>query len=100
MFLVKNEKDVSSEGAVKKIHKILNHKSKEKMYYMRRNAEKLTSYTKRMINQVVDTCNICKEISGSKSKPLVAVSRSTDFDSVVAIDLKVLGYKNILWMIC
>ena len=41
VFLVKNEKDVTRENAVKKIHKILNHKSKEQMYYAYRNAGNL-----------------------------------------------------------
>ena len=38
VFLVKNEEDVTGENALKKIHKILNHKSKEQMYYVYRNA--------------------------------------------------------------
>ena len=33
VYLVEKEVDVSSDGAVKKINKILNHKSKEQVYY-------------------------------------------------------------------
>ena len=33
LYHVKKEYDVSSDGAVKKIHKILNYKSKEQIYY-------------------------------------------------------------------
>ena len=40
VFLVKNEEDVTGGNTVKKIHKILNHKSKEPMYYAYRNAGK------------------------------------------------------------
>ena len=32
-YFVEKEDDVSSDGTIKKIHKILNHKSKEQMYY-------------------------------------------------------------------
>ena len=41
VFLVKNEEDVTGENAVKKIHKMLNHKSKEQKYYAYRNAGKM-----------------------------------------------------------
>ena len=49
---------------------------------------------------VLDKCKICKKNSHSKSKPSVAVPRGTDFNSIVAVDLKVVGDKYILWMIC
>ena len=100
VYLVEKEVDVSSDGAVKKIHKILNHKSKEQMYYAYRNAGKLTEETKKMIDAVVDKCEISKMNVCSKSKPSVAISRGTDFNSLVAVDLKVVGDKYILWMIC
>ena len=40
VFLVEKEKDAQSLKAVQKIHKILNHKQKEQMYYTYRNAGK------------------------------------------------------------
>ena len=100
MYLLEVEDDVSSDGAVKKIHKILNHKSKERMYYAYRNPGKLLEEEKKTIDTVVDKCEICKKNSCSKSKPSVAVPRGTDSNSVVAVDLKVVGDKYILWMIC
>ena len=63
LYLVEKEDDVSSDGAVKKIHKILNHKSKEQMYYAYRNTGKLNEDTKKMIDAVVDKCEICKKNS-------------------------------------
>ena len=38
IHLVQNEEDVTGENTVRKIHKILNHNSKEQMYYAYRNA--------------------------------------------------------------
>ena len=87
VFLVEKEKDVQSFKAVQKIHKILNHKQKEQMYYAYRNAGKLNGETKKLIYKVVEKCGICKKNSKSKSKPSVA----SDFNSVVAIDLKSVG---------
>ena len=91
IYLVEKEVDVSSDGAVKKIHKILNHKSKEQMYYAYRNTGKLDEDTKKMIDSLVDKCDICKKNSHSKSKPSVAVPRGTDLNYVMAVDLKEVG---------
>ena len=41
IYLVEKEDDVKSDQAIKKIHKTLNHKSKEQMIYAYRIAEKL-----------------------------------------------------------
>ena len=64
------------------------------------NAGKLTDEVKKMIDIVVYRYEICNRNGWSKSKPLVAMPRGTDFNSVVAVDLKVVGDKYILWMIC
>ena len=77
---------MSSDGAVKKIYKSLNHKSKEQMYYVYRNAGKLTEETKKMIDTVGDKCEICKKNVHSRSRPSVAVPIAMYFNTVVAID--------------
>ena len=43
---------------------------------------------------------ICKKSACLKSKLSVALSRVMNFDSVVSVDLNVIGYKYILWMVC
>ena len=93
VFLVKN---VTGENTVKKIHKILNHKSKEQMYYASRNAGKLDKEVKKIIDNVVEKCAICKKNVRSRSRPSVAMPRATEFNTMVAVDLKVIGDKNIL----
>ena len=100
VFLVKKEENVSNFKAVKKIHKILNHKQKEQMYYAYRNARRMNDETKKVIDDVVDKCEVCKKRNRSKSKPSVAISRVSDFNSVVSLDLKAMEEKHILWMIC
>ena len=50
IYLVENEDEVKSDKAIKKINKILNHKSKEQMHYAFRNAGKLDEETKKKIN--------------------------------------------------
>ena len=100
VFLVQEEDDVKTLKAVTKIHKVLNHKQKDQMLYAFRNAGKLDGDTRQLIDKVVDNCDICKENSRSKSKPSVAIPRATDFNSIVSFDLKSIGDKHILWMIC
>ena len=48
----------------------------------------------------MDKCEICKKNGHSKSKPTVAIPKATDFNSTVSIDLKIVGDKYILWMVC
>ena len=100
IYLVEKEDDVRSDQAVKKIHKALNHKSKEQMIYAYRNAGKLDEKIRKKINEVVEKCEICKRNSRSKPKPAVAIPKATEFNSIVAIDLKIIGDRYIFWMIC
>ena len=95
IYLIENEDEVSSDKAIRKIHKILNHKSKEQMLYAYRNAGKLNEETRKKIDEVVDKCEICKKNGCSKSKPTVAIPKATDFNSNVSIDLKIVGDKCI-----
>ena len=100
IYLIKNDNDVTSKKAITKIHKILNHKKVEQMNFAYNNAGKLNTVTRKLIKEVVENCDICKKNERSKPKPAVAISRATDFNSVIAIDLKEFGKENILWMIC
>ena len=70
------------------------------MKYAFRNAGKLDEETKKKINEIVDKCKIHKKNSKSKLKPTVAIPKATDYNSAVAIDLKIAGDNYVLWMIC
>ena len=63
------------------------------MQYALRNAEKMDEETKNKIIEIVEKCEVCKKNSKSKSKPTVAIPKATDFNSTVAIDLKITGDK-------
>ena len=49
IYLVENEDEVNSDKALWMIHKILNHKSKEQMHYVFRNAGKLNEETRKRL---------------------------------------------------
>ena len=61
--MVENEDEVNSEKVIRKINKILNHKSKELMHYEFRNAGKMNEEIRKKIDEVVDKCEICKKNS-------------------------------------
>ena len=94
-FLREDDDAVVSESVVKKINKILNHKSKEQLNYAYRNAGKMTPQVRKWIDKVVRTCKVCKRNKKSNSKPSVAIPRATDFNSIVAVDLKIVRNENI-----
>ena len=98
IHLVEKEDDVKSEGEIKKIRRTLNHMSKEQLIYACRNAGKLDEGIRKRINEIVDKCEICNKNIKSKPKPAVEIPKATEFNSIVAMDLKVMGYKYILWM--
>ena len=98
--MVEKEEDTKSDSAIIMIHKNLNQKSKEQIIYAYRNAGKLDEGIRKRIIEIVNKCEICKKNSKSKPKPAVAIPKATEFNSIVAMDLKVMGEKYILWMIC
>ena len=69
------------------------------MIYAYINARKLTPQVKKWIDRVVRTCKVCKKNAKSNPKPSVAISRATNFNSIVTSDLKQMCKKYILWMV-
>ena len=51
---------MNDSKSVKKIHKILNHKQKEQTYYEQRKAGKFSEETNKVVDEVVNNCEICK----------------------------------------
>ena len=98
--LVEKNVDIETRKGIEKVHTNLNHKSKEQMIYAYRNAGRLSEEVRKMINEVVEGCRVCKKYAKSKPKPAVAIPKATEFNSIVTIDLKEMGDKYILWMVC
>ena len=98
--MVEKEEDVKSEKAIKHIHRQLNHKGKEQLIHAYRNAGKLDGEIKKKIIEIVDKCETCKKNSKSKPRPAVAIPKAKEFNSIVSMDLKVMGDVYILWMVC
>ena len=88
-----NKKDIE------KLHRVLNHKGVRNMEFAFRNAGRLDAEVSKMIKEAVENCNICQKNGRSRSKPLVAIPRATDLNSIVTLDLKEMGKSYILWMV-
>jgi hypothetical protein len=45
-------------------------------------------------------CKICQRYGKYQGTPKVSLTKVTDFNQVVSMDLKQFGKKEVLWMIC
>ena len=100
VFFMKKEKDVKSYEKVKRIHEVTNHKGEEQMLWAYRNANLLSDEVRKTIKRVVMNCKVCQKFKRSLGRPKVAIPKVTDFNQIVAIDLKQIGSKYILWIVC
>ena len=100
VFFMKKEKEVKSYEKVKRIHEVTNHKGEEQMLWAYRNANLLSDEVRKTIKRVVMNCKVCQKFKRSLGRPKVAIPKVTDFNQIVAIDLKQIGSKYILWMVC
>ena len=60
----------------------------------------MTDEGRKVIKKVVANCRICKKFRRSFGTPKVAIPKALDFNEIVALDLKKIGSKHILWIIC
>ena len=48
----------------------------------------------------MEECDECKRNTRSRSRPTVAMPGASNFNSIVTLDLKEIGNKYVLWMVC
>ena len=70
------------------------------MEYVYRNAGKSDENTRVLIKVVVEKCAVCNQTGRSRSKPVVAILRASNFNAVVTLDLKEFDRIYVLWMVC
>ena len=88
VFLMNKEVDLEDEKKIRKIHESTNHKSENNMLHAYRNAGKLTDTVRKSIKKVIETCDVCKKYKKSQGKPKVSLTKVTDFNQIVTMDLK------------
>ena len=100
VYMVKKEIDVETVESIRKVHENTYHKGIGNLLHAYRNAGKLTPEVRKVITNVVENCNVCKKYKRSQRKPKVALTKVTDFNQIVTLDLKQFGDTNVLWIIC
>ena len=100
IYYITKEKDISSIHAIKMIHTQLNHKKAEEMQFAYISAGRLDDGMRKNIKQVVKNCNICLQNGRSRSKLSMAISKASDFVSIITLNFKKFGKMHVLWLIC
>ena len=54
---------------------------------------------RKSIKKVIETCCVCQKYKKSQGKPKVSLTKVTDFNQIVTIDLKQFDGVNVLWLI-
>ena len=99
LFMEDAEGDLCSYRAVRKVHEVNHHKSKEQLILAYRNARWMSPELVAIITRVINDCKVCAKFAKSVSRPRVTLPKSTSFNEVVTLDLKEFGSKYVLWMI-
>merc|ERR1711962_1879139 len=98
-YFKKEEGDLNTFKAIRKVHEVTNHKSAGQLLKHYRNAGLIGPNTGNLIKQVVRDCKICQKFGKSMVKPKVALPRASAFNDIVTLDLKQFGDKYVLWCI-
>ena len=70
-----------------KIHKQFGHASAENLKRLFQNTGKFNSEITSLMDATVKKCKTCKVYKKPKPRPIVGLSRATDFNQTVAMDL-------------
>ena len=54
---------------------------------------------RKSIKKVIESCDVCKKYKRSQGKPKVTLTKVTDFNQIVTMDLKQFDGVNVLWLI-
>jgi transposase InsO family protein len=93
------KEDVGSHANVKRVHKVCNHKSENNLLHAYRNAGVLDDKVRQNIGNVTKKCAVCQKFKKSKKRPKIHISKVTDFNQTIALDLKHFVKGEVLWMV-
>ena len=83
------------ENVLKKLHRQFGHPSAQSLKAVLRNAEAIDKECVKIIDHINKTCEVCLRFKKTPSKPVVSLPLATQFNEVVAMDLKTLVHVNI-----
>ena len=82
-----------------KFHKGSGHKSEKNMMHSLSQANVVTPETRKVVKNVVSSCQECKLFGRSFPKPKTTLPKVCDTNQIITWDLKEWGQKYIMWMI-
>ena len=88
MFLIKECDPIEKKKKIIKIHKILAHPKAEILKLFFKNSSENDDKTLKIVEEVSDDCEVCRKFKKSPNRPKVGLPTSSDFNEVVALDLK------------
>ena len=96
LFLEDERGDLCSFKAVRKVHEINCHKSKEQLIAAYNNAGWMSPDLVTTIKRVVNDYRVCQKFQKSIARPMVTLPKSTSFKEIVTLDLKDFGNRYVL----
>ena len=93
------EKKGSKEDKIRKLHKYFGHTSGDGLWRVIRNSSNTEGFTKAEIEKICEECQICQLSRRKANRKKTSLPKSSAFNQVVTMDLKVHGDGTyVLWM--
>ena len=99
-FVLSDCKEEEKLKRIARIHKVLAHPQPRILKKFFNDSSERSPEISKMVDAVTDKCEVCRKFKKSPSKPKVSLPMSDDFNQCVALDLKELNKKYILYCVC
>ena len=99
MYLENKEKDLTSLEAIKKLPEVKNNKGVDHLIFAYSRARWMSVEVSKEITQFLHSCRVCQKFSKSVSRPRITLPKSSAFNEVVTLDLKIFKSKSVPWII-
>ena len=96
---LQKDDDKANESKISKLHKQFAHPSSDKLIELIRNSGISDKKIEDMVTTISDNCDICARFKRPPLRPVVAMPLASEFNEVVAMDLKFIDQVPILHMI-
>ena len=96
---VQSDDDKANEAKIVKLHKQFAHPSSDRLKKLIRDSGVVDSDLGKMVDTVTLNCNVCKKYRRPPPRPIVSFPLATDFNEVVAMDIKFIDGVPILHLI-
>ena len=99
-FVLSDCKEQEKLKRVARIHKVLAHPPPRILKKFFNDSSEKGPEINKLVDTVNDKCEVCRKFKKSPSRPKVSLPMSDDFNQCVALDLKELNKKYILYCVC